>query len=122
MATPMIVLPIERLFKPSEGYTTVTGDDRELDEMLASRVADTLAPEKTFGEAPFAVSARWSYVPGHRPFNTAEEWPYELLSKLKSQEAFDEAMAAPAYRIMLDLRNALAHGGVTYLDKNGQNT
>jgi hypothetical protein len=32
------------------------------------------------------------------------------------------AMKAPAVRVLTDLRNALAHGGIAYLDERGQQT
>ena len=120
MATPMIVLPIEWIFKPSIGDTA--GDDRKLDEGLAGLMADALGPGKTFGETPFAAANCWSYVDGYPLFNIANTWPHALLQKLAAPEAFENARKAFARRILLDLRNALAHGGVTYLDENGRNT
>ena len=121
MATPMVILPIERIFKPSTGATTA-GDDTDLDEQLAGLMADALGPGKTFGEAPFAKTSCWSYVHGHTPFNIAGNWPPELLQALAAPEAVENARIACARRILRDLRNALAHGGVAYLDEDGQNT
>jgi hypothetical protein len=121
MATPMVVLPIERIFKPSAGATTI-GDDTKLDPKLARQIAHILGPRKTFGAAPFATTSRWSYVNGHPLFNIAEEWPPDLLKALADPRAIEASRIAPASRILCDLRNALAHGGIAYLDQNGQNT
>lgn len=121
MAMPMVILPVDRIFKPSTGATRV-GDDRELDEQLADDVADVLGPGKTFGEAPFAKTKSWSYVPNQTRFNIAATWPSELLDELAAPEAFKAARTASAGRILSGLRNALAHGGVAYLDKDGKNT
>jgi len=122
MATPMIVLPVERIFKPMRPGADVPADDRELDPALADRVGDVLGPGRPFADAPFAVAGRWSYMPGARPFSLAAHWPYELLDALAGEEARAEAGNAPAQRIVLDLRNALAHGGVAYLDARGHQT
>jgi hypothetical protein len=43
-----------------------------------------------------------------------------LLRRLDSAQAYKDAETAPAQRILLDLRNALAHGGIAYLDAQGQ--
>lgn len=58
----------------------------------------------------------------HPPFNIADEWPDDLLAALAARQAFEAARHAPARRILLDLRNALAHGGIAYLDEYGRNS
>ena len=122
MATPMIVLPVERIFKPGNRRAAQAGDDRQLDPALAAELAGVLGNQRCFGDAPFAQASAWSYVQTHPPFNIAGNWPDELLAELSRQEAYDAARNAPARRILLDLRNALAHGGVTYLDERGRNS
>ncbi len=122
MATPMIVLPIERIFKPGNPNAAQAGDDRELDPALADTVAEVFGHARTFGDAPFSANMKWSYVQGCPPFNVAGDWPHDLLYSLGTPQAIDAARNAPASRILLDLRNALAHGGVAYLDKDGRNT
>jgi hypothetical protein len=122
MATPMIVLPVERLFKPARPGAAVAGDDRQLDPVLAEQVDDVLGPTRHFADAPFVIRGRWSYVPDVSPFNLADWWPSDLLEVLGSETAFAKADQTPARRILLDLRNALAHGGIAYLDSHGQST
>ena len=122
MATPMIVLPVERIFKPGNPGAVQAGDDRQLDPALAAELAGVLGNQRCFGDAPFAQAGAWSYVQAYPQFNITDVWPDELLAALSGQEAYDAALNAPAHRILVDLRNALAHGGVTYLDERGRNT
>lgn len=120
MATPMLLLPIERVFKPAG--SEVAADDRQLDQGVAARVADVFGADVEFGQTPFFEDCRWAYVQKHPLFNIADRWPSDLLDRLRSDESYQEARTAPARRILLDLRNALAHGGVTYLNENGENS
>jgi len=121
MAAPMIVLPIERMFKPGGVRGTQVGDDRDLDPTLAGEVRSVLGDDRPFVEAPFAAAAEWRYVAGYPPFNIADRWPDRLLDELAMPQAVETARMAPAKRILLDLRNALAHGGIAYLGQNGRN-
>lgn len=119
MATPMVVLPIERIVKPAHPGAAQVGDDRQLDPALVQEVDNVLGHARTFGAAPFVVPGRWSYVSEYPPFNIAHQWPPELLESLGRPDAYENAERAPAGRILRDLRNALAHGGVAYLDAQG---
>ena len=85
----MIVLPIERIFKPTQG--DVTADERELDTTLGAAVTSVFADECTWRNAPFVAGTRWSYVPGQPPFNAADLWPPQLLAGLGSAAGFEEA-------------------------------
>ena len=118
----MIVLPIERIFKPADQCAPQAGDDRQLDPALAREVDDVLGLTASFGAAPFAAPDGWSYVSAYPPFNIATNWPADLLEVLGRPEAFRHADGAPAGRVLRDLRNALAHGGVAYLDPDGRQT
>ena len=120
MSTPMIVLPIERVLKPAD--REVVANDRIVDEALGKEVTDALSPTARFGDAPFARSGGWSYVAGHPLFNVARGLPDGLVDELSTETAASSAMDAPAPRILTDLRNALAHGGVVYLDDRGRQT
>jgi len=122
MATPMIVLPFERLFKPARPGALYAGDDRHLDRALAREVSNVLGPARTFGAAPFVAPGQWSYFPAYPYFNVAGGWPDDLLESLRTPEAVERADGAPAERVLSDLRNALAHGGVAYLNAEGRQT
>jgi hypothetical protein len=120
MSTPMILLPLERILKPAN--RGAVADDRCVDETLGKAVADALSPTARFGDAPFARKGAWSYVAGHQPFNLARRIPRGLIDDLSGEPAAKAAMDASAVRILTDLRNALAHGGIAYLDEKGRQT
>lgn len=119
MSSPMILLPVERMLKPAAARDAVA-DDRVLDHTLGKAVVDVLSQATRFGDAPFVREGAWSYVAGHAPFNLARGMPSELLQSLSEPQAAKDAMDAPAARVVTDLRNALAHGGVAYLDEAGR--
>ncbi len=121
MSSPMILLPVERMLKPAAGRDAVA-DDRVVDQTPGKAVVEVLSQATRFGDAPFAREGAWSYVAGHAPFNLARGMPADLLHSLSKPQAAKDATAAPAARIVTDLRNALAHGGVAYLDEPGRQT
>ena len=110
MSTPMILLPLERMLKPAD--RDAVANDRCVDETLGKAVTDALSPTARFGDAPFAREGAWSYVPGHPPFNLAKGMPHGLVDDLSGASAASAAMDASAGRILIDLRNAVAHGGI----------
>ena len=120
MATPMIALPIERIFKPARPNHEGVADDRELDPGLSEEVTRVLAPSRRFDSAPFYEPDAWNYVPTLNHFNVARDWPLRALRSLQAPAAAQAAADAPARTILLALRNALSHGGVTYLDRDGR--
>lgn len=119
LATPMVVLPVERMFKRVAFNDHGVADDRELDEKLAQAVMTVLGDDHAFGDAPFGRED-WRYAPKVEPFNVGHRWPDELSRHLHAEDARSAAQRAPTWRVLQDLRNALAHGGVTYLDEDGQ--
>lgn len=119
LATPMVLLPVERLFKRINHNEGGIADDRALSGALDDAVASVLG--YTLKDAPFGGN-EWSYVPGVEPFNIAGSWPTQLLDRLGEKPAFEAAQQASAWGILQDLRNALAHGGVAYLDAAGRNS
>lgn len=122
MATPMIVLPVERLAKRARYRDPGVANDLELDSELGDRVAEVLRAGRPFRDAPFFVPEHWSYVPAEKPFNVAGSWRGGLLDELATPEAFARAGDTDAWTVITDLRNALAHGGVTYLSEEGRHT
>ena len=119
MATPMVVLPIERIFKPAVLKKGGVADDSDLDPALRDRVADSLGEGRIFGDGKFFGDGDWRYIDGIAAFNVSEAWPEAVLHKLRTEEAAQGAREAPASAILLLLRNALAHGGFAYLDSDG---
>jgi hypothetical protein len=122
MATPMLVLPLERIFKPAVWSKPGIADDLALDMELDGRVRDVLGPERAFGAAPFFRPNTWSYVPDCPAFKVARNWPDEQLAALDSKAAGEAAELASASQVLLTMRNALSHGGITYLDRDGRHT
>jgi hypothetical protein len=121
MSTPMLILPMERLFRPVFRKGGVA-NDAELDPVLAERVRDTFDNGRAFGNAPFFAPNTWAYVDSVAIFPVAKAWPPEIFERLADQEAMTKAAAASAADVLECLRNALAHGGIAYLDANGRQT
>lgn len=118
LSTPIIVLPVERIFNPSQGNVGL-GDDSDLNKDLSAEVKKVLGGNSKFGDAPFFTKGDWSYLPDQNLFNIANNWPIDVLKGLGSDNAVEAARSAGASTIIRHLRNALAHGNITYLDKNG---
>lgn len=122
MATPMVVLPLERIFKPLIWGKVGVVNDVDLDPALDDRVRDVLGGGHPFGAAPFYRAGVWRRLPEVAKFPVGVNWPGDLLDALGDARAEAVAADAGASRMLIDLRNALAHGGVTYLDANGRHT
>lgn len=120
MGTPMILLPLERMLKPAD--RDAVADDYCVDEAMGKAVKDALSPTARFGDAPFAREGAWSYVAGQPLFNLSTGIPPALLNELSGEQAASAAMDAPTARVLTDLRNSLAHGGIAYLDERGRHT
>jgi len=121
MATPMLVLPIERLFKPAVKGKQGVANDVELDPGLAAHVVEHLGPGRRFGDAPFFRGGAWAYA-ATEPFEVGKQWPRHALEVLAQAGAKQAAADAGAGEILSAIRNSLAHGGVTYLDAEGGHT
>jgi hypothetical protein len=125
----MVVLPIERIQKHlgrSEGQGLA--DDRALDHVVAKEVARIFgdgtaeSPGISFAESPIFQPAAWSYAFSPKPFNIADGLPGQVARALNQPAAEGHAAERGAREMMLVLRNALAHGGVLYLDQHGHST
>jgi hypothetical protein len=119
MAGPIVTLPIERIErqlqrKEREGYA----DDRKLNPTLSSVLQDLLGGGR-FGRAPFFVPNQWSFAELSPPQNIANGLPGELCRELSSDDAFVRASKLETSRWCSCLRNALAHGGIAYLNEEG---
>lgn len=119
MSTPIIVLPVERIYKPAPNKAVIA-DDSALSKGLSHEVKRVLDGKLKIGEAPFFRKGDWSFVSDRPLFNIAGAWPDELLNALGEEAAYRAATNASAKTMMLHIRNALAHGGIAYLDKDGR--
>lgn len=118
MATPMISLPIERIFKAKEG--DLVADDSTLNEGLEAEVARVLDGKLKFGEAPFAQGIDWRLIRNVPPFNIAVWEAAQHFDALSHEDARVTASRTPADFMLRHVRNALAHGGIVYLDGQGR--
>ena len=119
MATPMIALPVERIFKPDTGKDVVA-DDRPLNTDLLDEVNRVFDGKTKFKECPFFIQTDWRLVRDVKPFNIAEWGNHEVFEKLANDAGKKAAAEETARFMMIHLRNAIAHGGIVYLDKNGR--
>ena len=119
MATPMIALPIERLFKPTQGGEVVA-DDTKLHDGLSKEVTSAFDEKCTFAKAPFNPGLNWPLLRDAPIFDLAQWGNEKALSKLDEPASLKAGNDASARFMMIHLRNALAHGGIIYLDKNGR--
>jgi hypothetical protein len=120
MAGPIVVLPIERIErhqqkKDREGYA----DDRRLNPALSRSLKDVLGGGK-FRRARFFVPGHWSFAERVADFNIADGLPDDVSGALASKEAFDRAAGLETSKWSSCLRNALAHGGIVYLNEDGR--
>jgi hypothetical protein len=86
----------------------------------ASVVGHAFGYTKLFGSSDFWNEGDWRYVANYPVFNIARAWSDQLLRTLDSPKAAAAAKAATTRTILINLRNALAHGGIAYLDKHGR--
>lgn len=120
MSMPTINLPIERIERhidKREGYA----DERHIsDDAVKAFVA--VIRKGTLGKAPFFEENAWSFTEVLKEplFNAADGLPSEIAERLSDQSAMDNARKMPAQQWVSIVRNALAHGGVTYLDEDGR--
>ncbi len=121
MSTPILTLPIERVERHRGRNFECYVDERHLSTGVAEAVNSHLGGHP-FRRSKFFREGVWRfatirYEPG---LNLARHFPEELVLKLGSQSALLDAARMPASQWASCLRNALAHGGVVYLDAQGQ--
>jgi hypothetical protein len=126
MSTLIFTLPIERLERHrrkeeagQHGYM----DDRPLDPASAKEVDAVLGSDATrFSSSPFYVPGAWRFASiEYSPVqNLAVKFPEELAARLSEHDAVRDADNLSARAWMNCLRNALAHGGIVYLDAEGR--
>lgn len=117
MAMPMLILPFERVRQPASRERP-HGDDRSRDEGLTQRMVKGL--DAPFRSLPFFAANVWSLVDTPTVFNTADALPDIVSRALSEQAGFDHAGDEAASGILQAVRHSLAHGGVMYLNADGQ--
>jgi len=118
MATPMILLPVERILNEWDGDRSA--DDRPLDPATVSRLHEAFDRDPSFGAAAFFhLEDGWSYVFVADRFNIARGLPDELAVGLTKGDAFTAVASLDAMEAMRAIRNVLSHGGVGFLNQDG---
>ncbi|MBO9708076.1 MAG: hypothetical protein J7521_07680 [Caulobacter sp.] len=118
MAMPMILLPWERLFQRGKGGKANPAAEHDLDKAMTDEVVGLIGAGK-LAEEPFFEVGAWALASRQTPFKVGREWPYDLAEELASADAADAATALAPKVFLSILRNALAHGAITYLDQTG---
>jgi hypothetical protein len=119
MSMPIISVPIERIAvaRGSE-YERFVSDPIE---DAALKAIDEALGGGEIGKAPFFADGDWQFVRlKRRTLNIAEGLPPEVLKELGDPDAQSEARKMPGCQWYATLRNALAHGGIMYLDEFGR--
>lgn len=122
LATPMISLPYERIYKhlelgDAEGYA----DDRTLSTPFAEKL-DAEINKTALTQNEYFARLGWSFVKDVNVFNIAKRLPDDLADRLGTDEARNQAQAMSLAQFIACIRNALAHGGIMYLDENGRSS
>lgn len=120
LATPMILLPLERVRRHQDGAIGAYMNERPLDADLAGAV-DSALGGRCLMQSPFYTGGQWRFAT--MPYageNFALHFPAELEQALEDDAAEKAAASMPAEQWSSCLRNALAHGGVAYLDEYGR--
>ena len=120
MSFPIINLPIERIERNSSRSGQGYADDRHVDPKLAAAVWQKLGGEE-LRKAPFFSHGAWSFCKSE-VFNISSGLPEKYAEQLASPDAQAKASHMPTSQWCSVLRNAMAHGGIAYLNKNGYYT
>jgi hypothetical protein len=123
MSMPIINLPVERIERQisngnGEGYM----DDRPFGQEAVEAFQLTVQ-RGIFSNAPFFEAGVWRFTKDSEPRdNYAYGLPARIATALQQSQALEDAKRMAASQWISTLRNALAHGGILYLDARGQST
>lgn len=119
MAMPIITLPIERVERHRGKAIAGFFNDRPLSKELTAKIDEALGGAK-LSKSPFYHHGHWRFsMIEYSSENISVQFPNELSDRLSLPDAMEAASKMPASEWASCLRNALAHGGVVYLDENG---
>lgn len=123
MSMPIINLPVERIERQIglgdfEGYV----DDRHISDQAVAAFQDVIQRGR-LRTAPFYRHGAWRFVQHQGdPINLARGLPEEIAAALDDPVAVENAAAMNANQWISVLRNALAHGGIVYLNEQGRSS
>lgn len=119
MSMPIINLPIERMERhkspTGEGYA----DDRHINPDVVKELNEALGG-RPVRRARFFEPGSWRYYRAAPPMNVSRGLPENVADALIEDQAIADAGALCGSQWCSILRNALAHGGIAYLDGEGR--
>lgn len=122
ISTPMVNLPMERIWKPQNGRAVGHINDSALDASLAQAIKKGIGTTSV-SQAPFYKTGAWRYhymqMVGALPDLSRQGLPNAIHSALASEQAVKDAEVQTTETFCSILRNGLAHGGILYLNKDG---
>lgn len=123
MSMPIINIPIERIEQAREKYDQIYLSDRLLDKEMSLAIDKTISKGK-LNDAPFYIRYHWRFHRINVPpmVNIADGLPECVANALIDDASAEAAAAMPTSQWRGILRNALAHGGIAYLDENGHSS
>lgn len=121
MSIPILNLPIERIEKHRSSKDHAFANDRHISSKLTKRI-DKAIGGNNLCNSPFFEKHFWRYTfrELEQPFNLAEGIPEDVLTALNEPMACAAAANLKAQQWSSILRNALAHGGIAFLDADGR--
>ena len=124
MSMPVLTIPLERIERQIDkageaGYA----DDRHLNELAVKAFEDVIR-RGSLGDAPFYRAGAWRFhTVTEGPFpNISGGMPDGLADVLSGEAAIEAARRMPAQQWISIIRNAMAHGGIAYLDEHGRSS
>lgn len=123
MSMPIINLPIERIERHRNAKGPAYANDRPIAPAIVREI-DRVLGGGLFKKAPFFREHAWSFARcGEKPFpNIAHGVPPAIADQLASEDGAKLAAKLQTLQWCSILRNALAHGGVAYLDEDGRSS
>ncbi|MBX4893475.1 hypothetical protein HJB56_31710 [Rhizobium lentis] len=124
ISTPMINLPIERIWKPQMGHTSRAFERQRPKQSIGCGNSENIG-EQPISQVPFYQPDAWRYH--HLPMRNGPPGPFvrsacgrESCSRIAS--GADCRGCADAALFCNILRNGLAHGSVLHLAEHGRST
>ena len=123
MSMPILGMPIERLERPGADGSIPYLSDIDVNKSVSASVIKLLRNER-LDACPFFQPEIWHYCyrDAESISGLSSELPNDVADQLKTSAAANDAAGLAAIRWVGILRNALAHGGVLYLDRQGRST
>lgn len=124
MSMPIINVPLERIERHiNKPDGAAYADDRPLSEDAVKAFQSVIQKGKLH-DSPFYDEGAWHFlsIKGKRMPNIAHGLPEDWGKALGGDDATKNAHNMPAAQWISVLRNAMAHGGIAYLDENGQSS